>query len=314
MQTDSHTGTATDQEETLTPRSARQTLQWITVLAARQFAYRLSQQEGHWQLHIPAAQACQARNEIAAFEADEAARGSKPPPPPESVTRQTIESAHWTGFWCAYTLVILYLALGAFDAANPLHAAGALSRTELLQGQWWRAATALTLHSGFSHLLANVIFLFFIGQAVVRELGRGLGPSLILAGGICGNILAAYTASPYQRSVGASTACFAALGSISLLQAARIYRRHLSWPRIGRTIGLPLAAGIALLGITGTSPGSDMIAHLCGFLAGMALAIPAALTPASTQKLSAGMQWALLGICPLALATAWTLAAMHATL
>lgn len=312
-----HTGKSEENGEassevTLTPTSAQQTLQWITVLSAKRLDYRLSQEQGRWLLHVPTQQARTAEMEIAAFEEDEAARFTPTPAPLAQPSRKTIQIAHWTGFWCAYVLVLCHVSLGAFDAANALHTAAAMSRNALLQGEWWRGITALTLHSGFTHLLANTIFLLFVGQAVIRELGRGLGPALILAGGVLGNYLAAYTASPYQRSVGASTACFAALGILSTLQAARHYRRYRSWNRVWRQAWIPIAAGIALLGLTGTSPGSDIGAHLFGFLAGICLALAPAIAQRHLPRISPGMQWALAALSALLLALAWALAAVNA--
>jgi len=298
-------------EATLRPPSSEKTLQWITVLSAKHLDYRLSQDHGRWTLHIPARLSASATAEIEAFEQDEAARLSTPPAPPEQPSRQMIRTAHWTAFWCAYTLVLFYIGLGPFDSTNALHNAGAMSRTELLQGEWWRSITALTLHGGLTHLLANTLFLLFVGQAVMRELGRGLGPTLILAGGILGNYLAAYTAPPYQRSVGASTACFAALGIISTLQAARLYRRYRSWQRVWRQAWIPIAAGIALLGLTGTSPGSDIGAHLFGFLCGAGIVIPAACRPTAIGKLTAAMQWSLAAIAVIVVPVAWMLAYLH---
>jgi membrane associated rhomboid family serine protease len=290
---------------TLTPPSADKTLHWITVLSAAGLDYQLSRQQGAWQLHIAPEQAQMASLEIEAFERDEAQ--VKPvahaPRLPSGKTRR---SARWTAFWCAYGLVWCYAWFGPFDSSDPMHAAGAMSRTEWLNGEWWRTLTALTLHSGLVHLAANAVFLFFVGQAVVRELGRGFGPALILASAVLGNMLAALTASPYQRSIGASTACFAALGVISTLQAGSVYRRYQSWVQVRRRAWLPLAAGLALLGITGSSPDSDIAAHLFGFLAGSVFATPVAIL--GGIRLSSAMQWtlAVLSVCVLALA--WGLA------
>ena len=297
-------------EQTITPPSADKTLQWITVLSAAGMDYRLSHEGGAWQLHVPASQAPQAFTEIKAFETDEQhpARLRQPSAPH---TSGTIPMANWTAFWTAYVLVLCYVSLGAFDATNALHVAAAMSRTELFHGEWWRSVTALTLHSGPTHLLANVFFLFFVGQAVIHELGRGLGLALILAGGIAGNYLAAWIASPYQRSVGASTACFAALGILCVMQASHLYRRHHAWSPVWRQTWIPIAAGIALLGLTGTSPGSDIAAHLFGFCAGMALAAPIACRPKGLPHVSIAMQWSLVMIVGIITLLAWLFAYLH---
>jgi rhomboid protease GluP len=296
-------------EITFYPPSAEKTLHWITVLSAVGLLYRLSRENETWQLHVPAEQAEKAIAEIRTFEQEEAAAGITPPPKPPSP--RMIRAAHWSAFWCAYVLTLFYLGLGSFDPANPLHIAGAMSRTDILEGQWWRSITALTLHSGLSHLLGNSVFLLFFGQAVMRELGRGIGIAFILTGGIAGNYLAALTASPYQRSVGASTACFAALGIISILQAAHVFRRYRTWSAVWRQTWIPIAGGIALLGLTGTSPGSDIAAHLFGFLSGACLALPAATRPQIFANISVAMQWTITMITASLLPLAWTLALLN---
>ena len=297
-------------EVTLRPPSAEKTLHWITVLSAAGLAYRLSHNDATWQLHIPAVLADKAEAEIRAFEKDESIRGTPAVRPTQ--IKPVVPKATWTALWSAYVLILFYFGLGAFDAAHPLHLAAAMSRTELLQGEWWRSITALTLHSGLPHLFANAVFLVFIGQAVIRELGRGLGLILILVAGIAGNYLAALTAPPYVRSVGASTACFAALGIVSTLQAGHLYRRHHAWSPLWHQAWIPVAGGIALLGLTGTSPGSDLGAHLFGFLAGAILALPAALLPKAVMGLSTAMQWALTIVTAVLLPLAWFMAYLTA--
>ncbi len=300
-------------EYTVTPPSAEKTLQWITVLSAAGMHYRLSHEDGAWRLHIPASQSAAALSEIQAFEEDE----NHPARPAKSrmyhhTSPATNRMANWTAFWTTYILSIFYISLGSFDAANPMHLAGAMSRTEFLQGEWWRGITALTLHSGLAHLMANALFLLFVGQAVIRELGRGLGLAMILAGGITGNYMASLTAPSYQRSVGASTACFAALGILCVMQAGHLYRRHRAWSTVWRITWIPIAGGIALLGLTGASPGSDIAAHLFGFFCGMLIALPAAYWSQRIHDISVAMQWALVIIAALLPAMAWFFAYLHA--
>lgn len=300
-------------EHSLLPPSAEKTLQWITVLSAAGLDYRLSRTAGQWHLHIPASQASIALSEIRAFEKEEKQQAH-----PRSTSWLEDHQDVWrkgngVAFWAAYVLIMLYLMLGAFDASQPLHIAGAMSRPEFMQGEWWRSITALTMHSGLGHLMANVFFLFFIGQAVLAEVGRGLGISLILAGGITGNMIAILAAPTYQRSVGASTACFAALGLLCVIQAGHLYRRFHAWTPVWRKTGLPIAAGIALLGLTGTSEGSDIAAHFFGFLSGMALALPIAKYPSCIRQISRSMQWALLIISASLIPLAWFLAYLFQT-
>ena len=55
-------------------------------------------------------------------------------------------------------------------------------------GEWWRAVTATTLHSGLPHILANTVFGTIFGIFVGRSVGSGYGWLLVLlaaAAGTC---------------------------------------------------------------------------------------------------------------------------------
>ena len=51
--------------------------------------------------------------------------------------------------------------------------AGLLQAGLVSQGEWWRAVTALTLHSSFAHLVANSLFGAVFGLMAGRYLGSG---------------------------------------------------------------------------------------------------------------------------------------------
>ena len=82
-------------------------------------------------------------------------------------------------------------------------------------GEWWRAATALMLHADVGHVMVNIGFGAVFGGLLAREIGGGLAGCMILFGGIVGNLMNAAVQRPSHSSIGASTAVFAALGSLS---------------------------------------------------------------------------------------------------
>jgi membrane associated rhomboid family serine protease len=142
-------------------------------------------------------------------------------------------------------------------------AIGSAQADKILDGQWWRLVTALTLHADWAHLSSNLaiggIFVIFL----CRELGSGLAWSLLLSAGLLGNLVNACLQSPGHSSVGASTAVFGAVGILASLSLVR-YRHQLQhrWP-------LPVAAALALLAILGTEgKNTDLGAHLFGFVYG----------------------------------------------
>jgi len=147
-----------------------------------------------------------------------------------------------------------------------LHELGQAHAGGILDGQWWRLVTALTLHADWVHLSSNLA----IGGAFIillcRELGSGLAWSLLLGSGILGNLANALAQSPDHRSVGASTAVFGVVGIFAAISMMR-YRAHLL-----RRWFIPVAAGLALLALLGAEgKNTDLGAHLFGFVFGILL-------------------------------------------
>jgi membrane associated rhomboid family serine protease len=147
-------------------------------------------------------------------------------------------------------------------------ALGNAQAARILDGQWWRLVTALTLHADWGHLSSNLaiggIFVVFL----CRELGSGLAWSLILGAGVLGNLVNACVQSPGHSSVGASTAVFGAVGILASLSLVR--NRH----QLQRRWPLPVAAALALLALLGTEgKNTDLGAHLFGFVYGSFLGL-----------------------------------------
>lgn len=152
--------------------------------------------------------------------------------------------------------------------------------------EWWRAVTALTLHADDAHLFSNLGFglVFFI--PLCRRAGLGLGIALAVLGGIGGNVVNALFKEAHVVSIGFSTAVFAGVGALCALNASDIFRHHMRHAghagaeflaSLGRKVLLPLAAGLALLGLLGGGgeAGTDYAAHICGFGMGVVVAFAA---------------------------------------
>ncbi|HEY6879696.1 MAG TPA: rhomboid family intramembrane serine protease, partial [Polyangiales bacterium] len=121
--------------------------------------------------------------------------------------------------------------------------------------------------------------------AVMRSEGVGWGAALVLASGTLGNLINAWVHQTLHRSVGFSTAVFAAiglLGSLAFVQA----RRH---TRPLRPAWTALATTAALFALLGTSEKSnvDVLAHLFGAAAGVGLGM----LTARWRPLTATGQW-----------------------
>ncbi len=174
----------------------------------------------------------------------------------------------------------------------------------LVEGQWWRAVTALTLHVDTQHLMGNLFFGSVLGFLAAQGLGGGAAWLAILAAGALGNVANALLHDSRHSAVGASTAVFAALG---LLVALALYHRR------GRAEGAvrrwsPLVAGVLLLAWTGMGgERTDVLAHVTGLLAGLLVGAVCGLVPlAVLERRSVQVATSLLAL--LFLVSAWAVA------
>ncbi len=146
--------------------------------------------------------------------------------------------------------------------------AGRIDAPLIRAGEWWRTFTALTLHLDLPHLAANLVFGSVFGLFVGRLLGSGFGWFSILVAGAFGNALNAFIQPGEHTAIGASTAVFAALGLLAAYTWQRRAQLNYRWAyRLS-----PIFAGVAVLAYTGFGgERTDVLAHVTGFFAGVAL-------------------------------------------
>ena len=169
------------------------------------------------------------------------------------------------GVWGALLLALVHVYVYIITDTYFLKSAFAASAGRILDGEWYRAATALLLHADVVHLLGNMVGIALLGSAVCSVMGWGVGWLTVLSSGIAGNVLNAVVYKAGHSSIGASTAVFGALG---ILTAWQFLRRARQPGRRFKAL-LPLGAGLALLGFMGSSVHTDILAHLFGFLSGL---------------------------------------------
>ncbi len=173
----------------------------------------------------------------------------------------------WSAIYAALLLAAVHIAVDATRQQEIFIAAFGADAGLILNGQAYRTITALLLHSDWAHLLGNMAGTLLFGTFAARLYGWGFSWLLILATGALGNAVTAWWYGDHHLAIGASTGVFAALG-LCAATAFRRYRRHRSrrlrpW--------LSLAAALALLGWLGTSPRSDLLAHLFGLFCGFCI-------------------------------------------
>jgi membrane associated rhomboid family serine protease len=225
-----------------------------------------------------------------------------PPPPPPA---PKLHPHAWVGA-LAYSLVLILVALAISSGAWRPDAfdLGALDGERVQAGQWWRLWTALTLHVSADHLFANLGGGVWFGFLAARQLGSGTAWLLIVTGAALANGIEAQWAPPMYRSVGASTAVFTALGLMAAHSWKLRYPLRQSWARRWA----PLVAGTVLLGWLGTAgEGTDIIAHLLGFVVGCALGAAVGFAAVETA-LARIPQWLSGLIAFVSVALAWSFA------
>ena len=267
------------------------------VLAAAQIPHQVLHDQGGSIIVVPAEHSAHASDEIAIY--DEAN------PPVVAKPRKTVRYQNAMPGIAAYVLVVCGVAWLAGSSAfgENWFLAGRVDGVLIRAGELWRIVTALTLHTGLGHLAGNLVFGALFGLFAGRILGSGVAWFAIVTTGALGNLLNTLVLSPDHRSIGASTAVFAALGIV----AGYVWRGKLMSQERWVYRNGPIVGGLALLMYTGTGDkNTDIGAHLFGFLCGFGGGI--LLTLARDRILEDRWQW-LGGAAALALILgAWSVA------
>ncbi|MDP6540263.1 MAG: rhomboid family intramembrane serine protease [Planctomycetota bacterium] len=302
----------TAETEVLRTRGARAAREAALVLNSVGIPHRLRRDPGASSLLVAATDA-----ERAAAELERYRRENSAWPP----ARSAFESAPgWVPGGGLFVLVLgafHRLAVGSSFGVD-WYAAGRLDAAAVRAGEWWRAATALTLHGSLAHLASNLVFGAVFGCLLAQALGPGPAWLCVLLSGLAGNLLNALVQGEHL-AVGASTAVFGALGALAAIQSTR------------RTLGgagplgrwAPLVVGAVLLGWNGMGSArleplggvvrdptdtTDVGAHIAGFVCGIVLGKALALWHARPGGISSAARRAMAAALAALLAGAWLLA------
>lgn len=163
-------------------------------------------------------------------------------------------------------LVVVFLwelSVGALTSTSRLVDAGALVRSRVVEGEWWRMLGSTLLHGSGGHLLGNCVALYVLGMAGEHALGRWRVLVLYVASGLAGSLASVLTGP--GPSVGASGAICGLMGGVVLI----LYRYRRVYHVRNKEIGLVLAGWAAYVIITGSlDPHIDNWAHFGGLLGG----------------------------------------------
>jgi membrane associated rhomboid family serine protease len=255
--------------------------EWAVVLAAGNIPHRLSSRLDGWALIVAARDAEAARDALDAYDrenvADTTDVGAEAVAP--------VRGAAVVGVAVGLLLIGFFAVTGTRASRSTWFERGSADAGRIVAGEWWRTVTALTLHADAPHVIGNAGVSVVLVGAVSQQLGPGVGLCVLLLAGAGGNALTAVAHGADHDSVGASTAMF---GAIGILAATRVMSRGRR--PSARKPWMVVAASLALLALLGTSPGSDLLAHLFGLLLGGAVGLAAA--PTLPRPVRPSVQWA----------------------
>ncbi|HBE71455.1 MAG TPA: rhomboid family intramembrane serine protease [Planctomycetaceae bacterium] len=263
--------------------SRREATEAKLVLTAVGIRCRQRIRDGIWEIIVGEADHSRARQELLAYEKEqrESAESSR--------AQEATNNPEGIGAVAGVVGFIIALILAWFVQAGTLgqefsehfQVAGHIDSVAMKGGQWWRSATALTLHADPGHLLSNLAFGSLFGLLIGRMMGGGLGMLAILLGGIGGNLLNVSLRASDHLAIGASTAVFAALGILVGYAAIESWNerkfRFRNWQ--------PIIAGLVLFSMLGLGDErTDVGAHLAGMLVGLPIGIAAFWLPVHIAK------------------------------
>jgi membrane associated rhomboid family serine protease len=240
-------------------RSRAQALDWSLVLISQGIESVIGQraEDRSWFLEVAEADLARAQESVHAYERENA-----------TVWRREVKGTGMlfdarAAFWfVALTLFHFFVAKPKTD----FWFRGLMDRDAVFHGEWWRLFTATTLHWDAAHLARNAATGFvFLGLAMG---GYGVGVALLLSllGGALGNVATVLLHESGFSNLGASGFVMASLGLLAAQSVAPAPNEK-RFVRLGRGV----IGGILLVVLLGFGEKSDVVAHVGGFVAGVAL-------------------------------------------
>lgn len=145
---------------------------WALVLEARYLPCRIEPEGENWRLLVPETRFNDALNELRLFEEEN--RNWPPPPPSSRPLAENTLSTLSVLLLLATFHNLTRLDLSRFGWPNPDWTAfGSADAGMIIDGQWWRLVTALTLHGDSLHLLSNLVIGGFFVVSLCGNSARG---------------------------------------------------------------------------------------------------------------------------------------------
>ncbi len=200
--------------------------------------------------------------------------------------------------WASLAWVLLAGLFFWLNLHADLQSVGIMDGVAVAHGQWWRLFTAIWLHADLAHLATNVVIGLVLLGLTLGHYGTGTGLLAAYLAGVGGNLLAGLISFQTHRSLGASGMVIGSLGLLAV-QSLAFWRQTF----LARKLVLSgVCGGVMLFVLLALTPGTDVMAHLGGFVTGLLLGallsrVPSSATSPGANVLS-GLLFALLVILP----------------
>lgn len=185
-----------------------------------------------------------------------------------------------SGYKVSVTIVIICLNAAAFlgvevtggseDLGHMIACGAAYAPLIAQNNEYYRLFSCMFLHFGMTHLINNMLALYFVGGHLERAVGRMKFLLIYLAGGLGASWLSYHrslqTAS-MDVSAGASGAVFSVIGA--MIYVLLLNRGQLE----GLTMRQMVFMAVLSLYFGFTTTGVDNVAHVGGILCGFLLAV-----------------------------------------
>ena len=136
-----------------------------------------------------------------------------------------------------------------------------LQRASLLH-QPWTIITNMFVHGGFSHIIFNMLTMYWFGTALVNMVGNKNFLLVYFCGGLLGNILFLLLAPSYAIAIGASGAVYALGGALVVMRPkVKVFIFPIPIP-------IPLWVAVLIGFVLSFVPGTAWQAHLGGLIFG----------------------------------------------
>ncbi|WP_052398415.1 rhomboid family intramembrane serine protease [Geomicrobium sp. JCM 19039] len=158
--------------------------------------------------------------------------------------------------------------LGIFPPGQWLYLLGFGWNVAIAAGEWWRLITPVFLHADLFHMLFNSFALFLFGPPIEKMVGKYRFVLFYLLTAVIANIVTFYLQPLGYRHVGASGAIYGLLGMYVYMM---IFRKELIDAASRQIVTVMVVIGIIM---TFLNPRINILAHIIGLIAGMAIAAP----------------------------------------